>query len=211
DERFEIALHAVGKWGGPNDEALNVCGTEEMRHVQVNIRRSAREQGLNLGHGLRDENRPGRKVCYAARPFNFLIGADGKLMKCTVALDKQPNNIVGRVTPEGEFILNVDNLAMWVDPAWQHDKVCSSCYLVPVCQGLACPMIRINDGRRPCPSTKSALKSELLETLELTLPTARAVAVPHAAPHALPRSADERAPSSADSPEPTAAALGVAG
>lgn len=177
DERFTLALHAVGRWGGPNDASLEVCGTQESRLVQQNVRRRARERNLNVGRGLKDMNRPGRAVCYAARPYNFLIGADGKVMKCTVVLDKQPNNIVGRLTEDGELILNADHFALWVDPAWQRDSTCSSCYLVPVCQGLACPLVRINDGQRPCPSTKSAIKAELLETLDLTRPAAREVQV----------------------------------
>ena len=39
-----------------------------------------------------------REVCYAARPYNFIVGASGKLMKCTIALDTQDANVLGRIT-----------------------------------------------------------------------------------------------------------------
>lgn len=177
DERFVVSLSAVGKWGGQNDANLQVCGMDEVKHIQRQVKADARARGLNVGSGLKDVNTPGRHVCYAGRPYSILVGADGKLMKCTVALDKQANNIVGHITPEGELVLDPDNFALWVDPAWIHDKTCTSCYLVPVCQGMHCPMQRINLGHRPCPPTKSQIKAELLETLELAMPKARAVTV----------------------------------
>ncbi len=178
DPRFVVALHAIGKWGGPNDANLAVCGVDEQREARQQLVQLARKRDLNVGNGIKDQSRPGKSVCYAARPYNFLIGADGKVMKCTVVLDKQDNNIVGRITEEGDLVLNPDHFALWVDAAWETDAVCKKCYLVPVCQGISCPMIRINEGRRPCLSTKSALKAELRETLELTERVARQVSVP---------------------------------
>jgi len=88
-------------------------------------------------------------------------------MKCTVALDKHDYNIVGQVTPDGEFNLNVENLARWVEPSFESDPVCQKCVLLSTCQGIACPLARIQTNTRPCASTpKTRLRNELLLVLK---------------------------------------------
>src|SRR5439155_1263846 len=95
------------------------------------------------------KTRGGMNNCYAARPYNFIIGADGKIMKCTIALDTQDYNIVGHLTKDGRAEIDVDKLAKWVKPYFEEDSVCKRCYYVPVCQGFSCPLPRIETGDRP--------------------------------------------------------------
>jgi uncharacterized protein len=166
DPRFIVAFHAVGRWGGANDANLAVCGTDEAKVMREHLRQSALNKGFAIPGTLRDTNGAGRNVCYAARPYNFTIGADGKVMKCTVALDKQEHNIVGQVMPDGDLSLNIENLARWVEPSFESDPVCQKCSLLSTCQGIACPLARINN-IRPCASTpKTRLRNELLLVME---------------------------------------------
>jgi uncharacterized protein len=167
DPRFMVAFHAVGKWGGTNDSKLAVCGGDEAKVVKERLRRAAMDKGFEVPGTLRNINGPGRNVCYAARPYNFTIGADGKVMKCTVLLDKQDHNIVGQLTPDGNLSLNADHLARWVEPSFESDAACHKCSLLSICQGIACPMVRITNNVRPCAaSPKSRLRNELLLTME---------------------------------------------
>jgi uncharacterized protein len=167
DPRFIVAFHAVGKWGGANDENLTVCPLDEGKAMRERLRHLAISKGLGTPGTLRDMNGAGKNVCYAARPYNFTIAADGKVMKCTVALDKHDYNIVGQVTPDGEFNLNVENLARWVEPSFESDPVCQKCVLLSTCQGIACPLARIQTNTRPCASTpKTRLRNELLLVLK---------------------------------------------
>jgi uncharacterized protein len=167
DPRFIVAFHAVGKWGGSNDENLTVCPLDEGKEMRERLRHLAISKGLGTPGTLRDMNGAGKNVCYAARPYNFTIAADGKVMKCTVALDKHDYNIVGQVTPDGEFNLNVENLARWVEPSFESDPVCQKCVLLSTCQGIACPLARIQTNTRPCASTpKTRLRNELLLVLK---------------------------------------------
>ena len=114
---------------------------------------------------LRTQNLPGSQVCYAARPYNLLIGADGKVMKCTVVLDTDERNIVGRVTPEGELILNPDRLGLWTEPAYERDTQCQKCVMLPTCQGISCPLVRIQANTQPCVPTRRYAKRQMLESL----------------------------------------------
>lgn len=166
DPRFMVAFHAVGKWGGTNDANLAVCGRDEAKIARERLRKSAMSKGFDVPGTLRHMNGPGKNVCYAARPYNFTIGADGKVMKCTVLLDKQENNVVGQLTPDGRMSLNFENLARWVEPSFENDTLCQKCGVLPTCQGIACPMLRIQNKVRPCAaSPKSRLRNELLLAL----------------------------------------------
>jgi uncharacterized protein len=165
DSRFSLSLKSVGKWGGPNDAQLEVCGGDEAARIQRDILAQARKQGLHFG-SLRDAARLGAKVCYAARPYNFLIGATGKVMKCTIVLDKEDHNVVGRITPEGELEIDSDRMALWTEPAFEQDQQCRKCVVLPNCQGISCPLIRIEHNTQPCISTRSNPKGELLEILD---------------------------------------------
>lgn len=184
DPRFRVSLHAVGRWGGANDANLPVCGTEQRREVRARLRTRARELGLAMGGGVVEHHGAihGTGVCYAARPFNFIVGATGTLMKCTVALDKHDYNIVGRLTPEGELELDGDKLAVWTEPAFERDATCQHCHVGPICQGMACPMVRIETGERSCLDVKSNLRRDLLETVERYADAARAVPLAATAP-----------------------------
>jgi len=163
DDRFVVAFHGIGRWGGPNDKNLEVCGTDEAKLVKERLRISAKDKGFRPAGTIRDMNSVGKNVCYAARPYNFIVGADGKLMKCTIALDTEDHNIVGQLMPNGDMVLNADNYALWVEPAFQSDTGCQKCAILPTCQGISCPLIRIENNKSPCAATpKKNIRSELL-------------------------------------------------
>lgn len=152
DPRFQLAFHPVGKWGGANDNNLDVCGTRESFGVLQHLHEQAAARGL--GHStFIDRYTFGAGVCYAARPYNFIIGADGKIMKCTVALDQYDYNVVGSLQEGGELVLDPEKWAKWVDPAFSSDKGCQKCHLLASCQGMSCPWVRFEENVSPCSAT----------------------------------------------------------
>ncbi len=177
DTRFGVSFHPVGKWGGDNDADLATCGIEESREVRRRLSEKARSKGLKPEGGLVTLAKVGSQVCYAARPNSFIVGADGKLMKCTIVLDSEDHNIVGRLTRDGEMELRQDNLALWVQPAFINDPGCAKCHMSPTCQGMHCPLVRIRSQQRPCPDVKRTLHTELRRTLHERESKARHVTV----------------------------------
>jgi uncharacterized protein len=166
DPRFVIRLRPIGQWGGPNDDQLEVCGHKEITQHLVQLTTKAEKAGLPI-EGLADSIAPGpQSVCYAARPWNMIIGADGNIYKCTVVLDENPDNIVGRIHEDGRVAINEDLFAKWVKPFYKEDPSCRKCFFVPVCQGAICPLPRVVSGERPCPTPKLEIQQTLKNVWE---------------------------------------------
>lgn len=178
DSRFKVRFHSVGRWGGPNDEQLDVCGLDEATKVKRELEKEALERGLSIGQGIKEINRFGAEVCYAARPYNFIIGASGKVMKCTVSLDTADYNVVGEIGDDGELVLDQDKMALWTEPAFETDTKCQKCVVVPICQGTHCPLVRIEENRSPCTPIRLNLKPKLIQTYDLLQHRARKASVP---------------------------------
>jgi uncharacterized protein len=178
DPRFIVRLEPVGKWGGANDDQLQVCGVEEQIVAVETLKQQARSLGLNAEAGpVAALEAVPKAVCYAARPYSFIVGADGKLMKCTVVLDNLPNNIVGEIEESGNLKLDEDRFAEWVAPHYKHDKLCNKCFFVPVCQGGFCPLPRVAENEHRCPSARLKIREVLQNVYKerKELPQARSV------------------------------------
>jgi uncharacterized protein len=168
DRRFRVHFRAVGKWGGARDEELATCGTGDERAFLRELQSMAGSLGLQQEGGIREIAAPGSQACYAARPYSFIVGASGQLMKCTVALYDLPENVVGQLHPDGTLELEDDHMRHWVNPHWESDSLCKTCYALPGCQGAACPLTRVREGHRTCCGVKSHLKHEMRFTLAQT-------------------------------------------
>ena len=162
DARFRLRLRPVGRWGGSNDENLDICGIDEGIKGRNILTDEARKRGLDSCDNISRLNGPGAQVCYAARPYHFIVGAHGKIMKCTVALDKKDYNILGNITEEGTLDIDHEKLGLWTEPAFENDAQCRKCVILPVCQGIACPLGRIERDERPCPPVRKNAKKDLL-------------------------------------------------
>jgi uncharacterized protein len=177
DSRFRVRFRAVGQWGGDGDDALEVCGTGEADQVVLEMKEEARKRGLRLSDDIRDLQGLGSQVCYAARPYNFIIGATGKVMKCTVDLDQKDRNVVGMLQENGRMELDQDKFALWTEPAFESDGKCKKCVVLPVCQGTFCPQIRMDTGHSPCTPLRRKVKTELREAVVIAGSDARRVTV----------------------------------
>ena len=159
DERFCTDFHPVGRWGGPNDAQLAVCGADEGQFNSLDLARRAIARGLDPA-GVREKLQPGGSKCYAARPYSFIIGSDGVVYKCTVAFE-DPRNHVGRITADGDLMLDAAKHELWIGQGADKDKGCRSCFFSPACQGNACPLHRMDTGSRPCPSIKTQIEDSM--------------------------------------------------
>lgn len=167
DPRFRVRFHSIFDGGGPESGQLEICGLDESVKLQAELEKEARRRGLDIGDNLRGAQPFGSKVCYAARPYHFVIGATGKVMKCTVELDTADRNVVGRLTDEGELVLDQDKLALWCEPAFEKDTKCQKCVVLPMCLGSSCPLIRYETKKSPCIPLRRNAKKDLRGILQM--------------------------------------------
>lgn len=168
DERFnDVNIRSISKWGGENDENLDVCDAKTARKSRYELLSKALDHGL-VEKGLKWYVYPSKYVCYASDPNSFVIGSDGKLMKCTIELDNHDRNIIGQVEKDGIFTIDTGKVAEWVLSGTE-DATCKSCYFAPACQGAACAKARFDTGVRPCPDDKVYIQ----EVLKLVYKEAR--------------------------------------
>ncbi|WP_079709619.1 radical SAM/SPASM domain-containing protein [Paraliobacillus ryukyuensis] len=159
DERFSIYFRPVGKWGGCNDEELDVYEGREAGRKMLEADLSAAKNKLNVS--LLDEIiSPLGSVCYAAKPNSVVIGSNGTLYKCTVALESDFNH-VGKIESNGNLVLDYDKLSKWVISGSSDNSICKECFFRPSCHGDACPLVRIETNNRPCPKEKEHIKQTL--------------------------------------------------
>ncbi|PWK09589.1 radical SAM/SPASM domain-containing protein [Tumebacillus permanentifrigoris] len=159
DERFPVYYRNIGKWGGPNDDQLQVCdGSAGLRSMYA-LHKTAKEKGLPLAT-IEQNLGPSNSVCYAALPYSLVVGADGTIYKCTVALDKDYNK-VGHIDADGHLQLHEERFQLWVGSNETIDSGCQKCFFRPSCQGAACPLERIESNVQPCPPSKTHLKHVL--------------------------------------------------
>jgi uncharacterized protein len=157
DERFSVRFRPVSKLGGPNDENLPVCQDRGAAIYKLT------EMAIDKGLHCKDTSvtlQPHSFVCYAAQNFAYVIGSDGTIYKCTVALDSDFNK-VGKIEKDGTMNLNYDLMALWITSDENEDEGCQKCFFRPVCQGSACPLVRIETGKAPCPSAKYHVKDAM--------------------------------------------------
>ncbi|MED4916692.1 radical SAM/SPASM domain-containing protein [Geobacillus thermodenitrificans] len=159
DLRFNVYFRPVGQWGGENDENLEVCKGKEANKIMLEADMKAVKQGLPIVT-LNEFLQPLGSICYAAKPHSLVIGADGTLYKCTVALESDFNKI-GKINKNGDLDIDYDKYALWILNEAEEDDVCQKCFFRPSCHGSACPLVRIESGTRPCPKEKESIKEVL--------------------------------------------------
>lgn len=111
DPRFEIFVRQLSRLGGPNDENIAILSGEQGSQRIEELRRRARgETGLVASAAA---VAPAPHVCYAARANSFVVRSDGRVNKCTVALE-HPANQVGVLHENGELEITAARMLDWM-------------------------------------------------------------------------------------------------
>lgn len=115
DRRFRPRLKALVRLGGPNDPELDVFVGDERDEVL------ARLQRLALGASSAPaEPAAEHPTCYASSGNSYIVRADGRLAKCTVAL-AHPRNDIGRIHEDGRLEIESPAMQAWMRGLWSGD------------------------------------------------------------------------------------------
>jgi uncharacterized protein len=108
DSRFKLFFRQLSHMGGPNDHQLSILDAQGCEQAVRTLSRYARQIGVE--HITTHEM---AAICYAARGNSFVVRADGRLNKCSLALE-HPENQVGRILEDGTLELAVPKMRMWM-------------------------------------------------------------------------------------------------
>lgn len=120
DPRFSLLVKPVEHLGGPNDAAIDVFADDAARHAAV----ARFYDGLAEKSAYRTDILG--KACYACRPNAWVIRSDGRLARCTVALESG-RNTVGQLTPQGALEIDHDKLRPWFKGLSDLDEAVIGC------------------------------------------------------------------------------------
>jgi uncharacterized protein len=120
DPRFRVLVKTVEHLGGKNDATIRIYRNDEARHAAS----KSLYDRLPGGSAFRDDIFG--RACYAGRPNAWVIRASGDLARCTVALADSANRI-GRLTEEGEMIIDQEKLRPWFHGLLSMDSDVLSC------------------------------------------------------------------------------------
>jgi uncharacterized protein len=107
DPRFSIYFFPIADLGGPNRGQFPVLND---RVAKAALDRLSRRVKRRLPEESAEE---AHYVCYAAKPNAWVIRSDGRLAKCTVALD-DPKNNVGELRADGTLSIRSEPLKAWM-------------------------------------------------------------------------------------------------
>jgi uncharacterized protein len=110
-----------------------------------------------LDYLLNQTSELGSLACYAGKPNNYIIGANGKIYKCSVAFDLDENNI-GNIMSDGQLLVDSKKEELWISENSLTDKQCNKCAFDTRCLGLNCPLARIQSSLPPCPTEKKYIE-----------------------------------------------------
>ncbi|WP_438448523.1 radical SAM protein [Gorillibacterium sp. sgz5001074] len=150
DRRFQVFIRPLGCLGGANDHMLKIVADEEKNNKIWELNRQAMNKGLPLSGLVETSLMPLGSMCYCVKPNSFVIGSQGTIHKCSVALNLDSNQ-VGQVLPDGTFRMDYDKLALWTTEGKSVAAECGECFFQPSCNGNHCKLFRmLNDNARPC-------------------------------------------------------------
>jgi uncharacterized protein len=119
DPRFRLHFNPVEKWGANTPGSIKFfAGRREADAALSLLLAHVSDAGLGQNQVAQlnqtiATGESGHAVCYAARANAFVIRANGGVSKCTLAFDDE-RNLVGRITNEGELIIDHDVHAPWL-------------------------------------------------------------------------------------------------
>jgi uncharacterized protein len=144
DSRFELFIRQLSCLGGPNDSRLPILRGEEgmdrideLRRRAAGATEGAPTASASASVGAKIQSPAVPSVCYATRANSFVVRADGRIGKCTVALD-HPANQVGVLHENGELEITAARMLDWMRGLRSRNPI-----------ELFCPMIGLADPAPP--------------------------------------------------------------
>lgn len=142
DNRFRIIICPVSDWGGESVKRMPLLTGNNRTRTLAQHKKYVESLGMLLED--KDENIEkglGQAVCYAGMKNYFIIRADGRVQKCTLALEDSMNTI-GYIDADGLMYIDEEKHKKWY--CVPLESKCYSCKKLFSCMNGSCPRRRIS-------------------------------------------------------------------
>ena len=131
DSRFSIFFKAIENLGGAHAGSFEVLYGKNKTEILAKLHELI---GDTLAINKINGDVP--YVCYAAQTNSFLIRADGRLGKCTVAFNDD-RNVIGELQTDGTVRIEAGKMALWTRgiKSQNSDELGCPMYRMPKWQG----------------------------------------------------------------------------
>jgi len=106
DLRFQFYFKSVDRLGGKNDENIESLSPIKKTEIEAYLKNC-------VSDSRQIQTLSNQYICYASKPNSFAIRANGRIAKCTVALDDERNDI-GYIQEDGKLCLFQEKLKPWI-------------------------------------------------------------------------------------------------
>ncbi|MDH5822262.1 radical SAM protein [Luteimonas sp. RD2P54] len=106
DDRFGTYFHRISNLSGERGIPQSELSTDEYRKALAYVTGEKSPANVAADVNLSDY------ICYAAKPNSLLIRSDGRIGKCTVALD-DPRNDIGTLHEDGTLAIDNEMARLW--------------------------------------------------------------------------------------------------
>ena len=164
DDRFTVFHHVISKWGGANDQEMDLIDPSTSQYVDTLLVDEAVNKNLKPDMNFYFSKFGGR-VCYANRPYFYILSLDRKLRKCTFTDEKYDAlNVVGHLLA-GKFEIDEKKLLNFIMPDYEKmkEKGCYDCQILPICHGLSCALRRAENQSIDCVEEKINVKENIVQ------------------------------------------------
>ncbi|TGE15020.1 radical SAM/SPASM domain-containing protein [Hymenobacter elongatus] len=157
-----VEIRVVSIWNATNTSIEGICIQDEERLIKYLRVKSILSKTNNqfLEQYAQEVSQIGSLACYAGKPNHYIVGSDGTLYKCTVAL-KLEDNILGFIKENGDLSIDETKEAKWTKLNSLTDPQCNKCSFSQSCMGIHCPLTRMQTNSQPCPTHKKFIDSIL--------------------------------------------------
>lgn len=120
EKRLQILLKAIARLGGKNDHQILPILERNQKSLESDI--------VSKGDRISfiTKSAIDNYVCYAAKRNSILIRADGRLGKCTVALE-DPINTVGKIETTGIITIDEGKMDIWSSTFFKDSDAALNC------------------------------------------------------------------------------------
>lgn len=109
DLRFQFHFKSVERLGGEGDENIEAMSPIEKAEIEASLKNFVADS-----RQIDSLNNPSNQyICYASKANSLAIRANGRIAKCTVALDDERNDI-GYIQEDGKLHLFQEKLKPWI-------------------------------------------------------------------------------------------------